>query len=109
MKSLTLLGFLFLSAVPGVPAKEKSGDLSPEQSAQLQRDKILVTPKTWSQVFSPYIFAGQPVFITSDSALQAFYVLLEESMAQAEDRQAVRLPGFWRRCWPASRTTRPMT
>ncbi len=89
MKSLVLsLLALFATAgaLFGMP-----DDLTPEQRAQLAKDKIMVTDQTWRQIFSPYIFAGQPVFITSDSVLHAWHVLLEESVAQMESRQALRI------------------
>ncbi|MFN0129054.1 MAG: DUF3160 domain-containing protein, partial [Verrucomicrobiales bacterium] len=89
MRSLVLF-LIALFATAGAPAAEPDG-LTTEQRGQLARDKIIVTGETWRQIFSPYIFAGQPVFITSDSVLHAYHVLLEESAAQMESRQALRI------------------
>ena len=47
---------------------------------RLARDKVLMTNRTWKQVFSAYIGTQTPVFITSDSLLNAFHVLFEESV-----------------------------
>ncbi len=90
MRSL-LLSLIALSAT-AVVLSAKPDDLTPEQRKQLDQDKIIVTDNTWRQIFTPYIFASQPVFITSDSVLHAYHVLLEESVAQMESQQALRMP-----------------
>ena len=90
MRSL-LLSLIALSAT-AVVLSAKPDDLTPEQQKQLDHDKIIVTDNTWRQIFTPYIFASQPVFITSDSVLHAYHVLLEESIAQMESQQALRMP-----------------
>ncbi len=91
MRSL-LLSLIALSAT-AVALSAKPDDLTPEQQKQLDQDKIIVTDNTWRQIFTPYIFAGQPVFITSDSVLHAYHLLLEESVAQMESQQALRMAG----------------
>jgi hypothetical protein len=91
MRSL-LLSLIALSAT-AVVLSAKPDDLTSEQQKQLDQDKIIVTENTWRQIFTPYIFAGQPVFITSDSVLHAYHVLLEESIAQMESQQALRMAG----------------
>jgi len=90
MRSL-LLALIALSNT-AVVLSAKPDDLTPEQQRQLDQDKIIVTDNTWRQIFTPYIFASQPVFITSDSVLHAYHVLLEESVAQMESQQALRMP-----------------
>ena len=90
MRSL-LLALIALSNT-AVVLSAKPDDLTPEQLKQLDQDKIIVTDNTWRQIFTPYIFASQPVFITSDSVLHAYHVLLEESVAQMESQQALRMP-----------------
>lgn len=90
MRSL-LLALLALSTT-AVALSAKPDDLTPEQQKKLDHDKIIVTDNTWRQIFTPYIFASQPVFITSDSVLHAYHVLLEESVAQMESQQALRMP-----------------
>jgi hypothetical protein len=77
----SLLSSLIALSATAVVLSAKPDDLTPEQQKQLDQDKIIVTDNTWRQIFTPYIFAGQPVFITSDSVLHAYHVLLEESVA----------------------------
>lgn len=59
--------------------------LSPSVIAALERDKIAFGASV-KQPFEPYM-AGTP-FITSDSALNAFHVLLEDSFRVLEMKQA---------------------
>lgn len=66
--------------------------LNEAERAQLQRDKLIITDRTYRQVFAPYVFSGEPVFITSDSALNAFHVLMEESIRVMEERFSWELP-----------------
>ena len=75
--------------------KQQAGkqELNADAIAQLGRDRILVTEKTYKQVFSVYLSA-QPHFITSDALLNAYHVLYEESITRLENTNASRLPGF---------------
>ncbi|ACB75441.1 DUF3160 domain-containing protein [Opitutus terrae] len=63
----------------------KSYQLSPAALAQLEQQKFTYG-KTVKQSFDPYL--GGPVFITSDSLLNGFHVLLEDSFRAHELRQA---------------------
>lgn len=72
-------------------AEEKRGLTAAERS-QLQRDKLIITDHSYRQIFSPYVFSGKPVFITADSALNAWHVLLEESIRVMEERFSWELP-----------------
>ena len=57
---------------------------------QLVKDKIMITDKTYKQVFQAYL--GNPCpFITSDSLLNAYHVLYEESICRLEKKQALIL------------------
>jgi len=58
---------------------------------RLARDRVLVTPERFKQVFTPYVDSRVSVFITSDSLLNTFHVLFEESFLQLETIQASRL------------------
>jgi len=64
--------------------------------AQLRRDGILVTNETYRQVFSAYIGNALPPFVTSDSLLNAYHVLYEESVRNLEQVNARRLPKILR-------------
>ena len=44
--------------------------------------------ETFKQVFSAYIGSPLPVFVTSDSVLNAYHVLLEESIRRMETARA---------------------
>ena len=83
--SLTCLGSL-------VRAEERH-ELSEKAAAQLHRDKVVITGTRYRQVFTPYIFHdNQPLFITSDSVLNAWHVLLEKSVQKLEERFSSELP-----------------
>jgi len=72
--------------------------LNPAQLELLKRQKVLATDTTFPQVFTPYLRdEGLPVFITSDSVLNAFHVVFEESMVRREERNARRLPDTLRK------------
>ncbi|HUU31995.1 MAG TPA: DUF3160 domain-containing protein, partial [Phycisphaerae bacterium] len=65
----------------------------------LAGQKVLVTGETFKQVFDPYIRTRLPLFITSDSLLNAYHVLYEESVVRMEMANARRLPGILRFIW----------
>ena len=73
--------------------------LKPAAVAQLGRDKILITDEASKQVFTPYVESGIPLFITSDSLLNAFHVLYEESVLRLETANARKLPEILRFIW----------
>jgi hypothetical protein len=66
--------------------------LSEADLEQLRQDRILITNETYKQVFTPYIEADMPLFVTSDSLLNAYHVLFEESVRKMERASARRLP-----------------
>ena len=59
--------------------------------ARLGRDRVVVTDQAFKQVFSPYVSSSIPVFITSDSILNGFHVLFEETLTRLEAAHATRL------------------
>ena len=74
--------------------------LTSSQIEGLGRDKIVVTEQDYLlQAFSPYVSPDMPVFITSDSILNAYHVLLEESVLQLEQANAQRLPEILQFLW----------
>ncbi|NQT88863.1 DUF3160 domain-containing protein [bacterium] len=72
-------------------AAAKAG-LSGQDVQRLGRDRVLMTNETFKQVFSAYVDTQMPVFITSDSLLNAFHVLYEESALRMEETNAELLP-----------------
>lgn len=70
-------------------AKQKG--LTPAEIAQLDRDKLLLEDISLRQSFEAYTMPRGPVFITSDSALNAFQVLFEDSFRELELRRAFAL------------------
>lgn len=74
------------------PAEEVKQSLTDAGRAQLQRDKLIITDRTYQQIFSPYVFSEEPVFITADSVLNAWHVLLEDSIRVMEERFSWELP-----------------
>lgn len=85
----------------GYDWREEAGrnGLSPAGVELLARQKVLVTDESFKQVFDPYIRGGLPLFITSDSLLNAFHVLYEESVLRLERANARRLPLLLRHLW----------
>jgi len=65
--------------------------LSDESIASLATNKVLITDRQFKQVFEPYVAAPFPVFITSDSLLNAFHVLYAESLVRMENANSRRL------------------
>jgi len=72
---------------------------SPKDMEDLGREKLIVSDEPAKQVFSPYLEGSLPVFITSDSLLNAFHVLFEESLVRLERTNARLLPGILLHIW----------
>jgi len=72
---------------------------TPADVERLRKNKVLITNQAFKQVFDPYIKTGIPPFITSDSLLNGFHVLYEESILRLEDANARRLPGILKFIW----------
>ena len=78
-------GIILIAAVASSQAEQKAG-LSEAEQVQLQRDKILITNNTYRQIFSAYVFNNEPVFITSDSVLNAWQVLYGDTLQRLEEQ-----------------------
>jgi hypothetical protein len=77
-------------------AAAKEHGLGNKTIAQIERDKFCVTNEAFAQVFTPYIFAGLPLFVTSDSVLNGYHVLFEESVRRVECKHARQMPAVLR-------------
>ena len=80
-------------------AVARKAGLGDREIAQLGKDKILVTNEPYLQVFTPYLHSDIPLFITSDSMLNGFHVLYEESLLRLEQANARRLRGILKFMW----------
>jgi hypothetical protein len=103
---LLLLPLMGRCAAP--PAKEpawlrqaEKAGLGADDVERLYRNKILVGRTSAKQVFSFYLGGDLPHFITTDSLLNAYHVLYEESILRLESAQARRLPKLLRELWDA--------
>lgn len=77
---------------------EKIG-LLPEDVGLLASNKVVVTRETYRQVFTPYLGPQLPVFVTSDSLLNGFHVLFQESVTRIEMGNAAHLPRILSSLW----------
>lgn len=77
----------------------KALGLCDEDIEKLGRDKVLLTNDAFKQVFEPYLHARVTQFITSDSLLNAFHVLYEESILHLERANAKRLTEVLSHLW----------
>jgi hypothetical protein len=80
-------------------AAQKTGELGAKEIEQLARDKILVTNRAYKQVFTPYLADDLPLFLTSDSLLNGFHVLYEESIYRLEQANARKLGRILKFIW----------
>lgn len=85
-------------------AAATTAKLTRQQIAQLARDKILITDHAYRQAFSPYLDPDLPFFITSDSLLNGFHVLYEESVLRLEQANARRLAPILKFIWQNLKT-----
>ncbi len=74
----------------------RAAGLSDEDIGQVRTNGILVTNESYNQVYVPYVERTLPVFVTSDSLLNAYHVLYEESIRRMEQANAQRLPDILR-------------
>lgn len=74
-------------------------ELDAETLAQLKRDKVAYGKKNYRQLFDAYVAAKVPVFITSDTVLHAWHVLLERSVQRLEWHRARNVPRALRIVW----------
>lgn len=94
MRKPLLVTALLVAMLGGSRADDEGNrELTDAQRAQLQRDKILLTDRSYRQIFTPYVFLEKPPFITADAALNAWHVLFEDSIRTMEERYAAEMPG----------------
>ena len=74
----------------------RQNGLTEEQIGFLEKNGMLITGETFGQIFSAYEPGDIPLFITSDSLLNAYHVLYEASIMQIENKMADRLPDILR-------------
>jgi hypothetical protein len=77
-------------------ASAKKFGLTVSEIEALHSNGLLVSGESFRQIFTPYIKSKAPLFITSDSLLNGFHVLYEESIIQLEKARARQLPGILR-------------
>ncbi|MDR1011620.1 MAG: DUF3160 domain-containing protein [Opitutaceae bacterium] len=116
---LFLLTFALACALASLTQAQRgqrpADELTPAQREQLQRDKLIIGSKNYTQIFSPYITLGKSPdsirFITSDAALAAYHALFEDSFRELELRRAARLRGdiekLYNACKPYSYDKKP--
>ena len=115
--ALLFLAFAFATSLAAQPSDEwpprpvhPSARLTSAQREQLNRDKLIIGPDDYRQIFTPYIALGKSPesirFITSDAALAAYHALFEDSFRELELRRAVRLRGDLEKLYAACRHER---
>ena len=86
------------SKIQWIKTAEKA-KLSKPDIEKLKKQKVLMTNETYKQVFEPYIEGNIPLFITSDSLLNAYHVLFEESILRLEKANTKRLSKILKIAW----------
>lgn len=71
----------------------------PENDQILQQHGFVVTATAYRQIFEPYLQTDLPVFVTSDSLLHAFHVLLNDTLGRYEEVNAERLADILELLW----------
>ena len=69
------------------------------EQAKFREQGVLITQDSFRQIFSPYVFSNVPVFVTTDSLLNAFHVIFEESVVEMETAQSARLAPLLSTMW----------
>ena len=72
--------------------------LTTDEIDTLRRQGFVITKNSYPQIFYPYI-DGTQVFITSDTVINAYSVLLEDSILRMERLRAIRLRNFLKAAW----------
>jgi hypothetical protein len=73
--------------------------LTPATVAQLERDSVAIAGPYFRQSFEVYTGNPQPPFVTSDSLLNGFQVLLEDSAKRFELMRAAQLRQILEEAW----------
>jgi len=79
-------------------AASKEG-ISKSAILRLEKRGVTVTGEEYKQIFTPYLKNSLPVFITSDSLLNAFHTLYDESIRVLELGAQERLCGLLKILW----------
>lgn len=77
----------------------KAHKLTDADVAVLERNKFVISGQTYPQAFLAYREPDMPVFITSDSIINAYHVLLEESLYRLESARARELADILQLIW----------
>ncbi len=73
--------------------------LSTNAVATLEEHRLLIGTETFKQIFTPYLSERHSYFIKSDSLLNGYHVLFEESVLRLEERNARLLPKLLTFIW----------
>ncbi|MHC4336660.1 MAG: DUF3160 domain-containing protein [Planctomycetota bacterium] len=106
-KSITVLCWALLAITGITVVADEAKDIDWRAAAQkeklteediqiLNKNGIIITNQAYKQVFEAYLEGTVPFFITSDSLLNAYHVLYEESVLRLEDANAKKLPDILR-------------
>ncbi|MBN2591060.1 MAG: DUF3160 domain-containing protein [Sedimentisphaerales bacterium] len=66
-------------------------NLSESVIEKLSENNVVITETAYKQIFTPYIESNMTFFITTDSLINAYHVLYEESILRLEKANASRL------------------
>ncbi len=75
-------------------AVAKDHKLDDKDLGLLRINKFVITGSSHKQIFQPYVSSEVPVFVTTDSLLNAYHVLFEESIYRLELANSRKLPGI---------------
>ncbi len=87
------------SGLPSWQEDARAAELSHAEIGALEKNGLLVTDKAFKQIFQPYLITEAPLFITSDSLINAYHVLFEESVLRLEAARAEQMPAFLTRLY----------
>lgn len=77
----------------------KRAGLTDSEVERLAEQKVLIAGPQRLQVFQVYEGSRVPTFVTADAVLNAFHVLLEESVVRLERSRSTKLAGVLRPFW----------
>jgi len=84
-------------------SEARSRGLTPQDVERLGSQKLLIGTKTFRQSFEAYVGPRGPMFITSDSLLNAFSSIFEDSFRELEIRRVGQLRGHLEETLTAAR------
>jgi len=95
--ALPIVMILFSGAVSAQSVSPPG--LTPQVEQILEAQGFVVTATAYRQIFEPYLRTDLPVFVTTDSLLQAFHVLLDGTLGRYEKVNAGRFPDALQLLW----------